>query len=102
MPRGNLECIEPRALSLSQLASLVNSLSYFEAFDLARKQRINLNLFVDHDANMFLKNIDVFIKRFQILSGCVFSLLNLMMKIVRLQCINLIILTQDPLLFLTK
>lgn len=63
MPRGNLECIEPRALSLAQLANMLNSQSYFEAFDLARKQRINLNLFVDHDANHFLKNIDLFVKQ---------------------------------------
>lgn len=63
MPRGNLECIEPRALSLYQLAILLNSQSYFEAFDLARKQRINLNLFVDHDVDLFLQNIDLFVKR---------------------------------------
>lgn len=63
MPRGNLECIEPRALSLCQLAILLNSQLYFEAFDLARKQRINLNLFVDHNADLFLQNIDLFVKR---------------------------------------
>ncbi|KAJ1530829.1 hypothetical protein ONE63_005675 [Megalurothrips usitatus] len=63
MPRGNLECVEPRALSLSQMATLMNSQSYYEAFDLARKQRINLNLFVDHDASFFLTNIDTFVRR---------------------------------------
>ena len=63
MPRGNLECIEPRALSLCQLSALLDSQMYFEAFDLARKQRINLNLFVDHDPNLFLQNIDVFVKQ---------------------------------------
>lgn len=63
MPRGNLECIEPRALTLSQMADLLNTQTYFEAFDLARKQRINLNLFVDHDPNLFLRNIELFVKR---------------------------------------
>lgn len=62
MPRGNLECIEPRALSLCQLSTLLDSRMYYEAFDLARKQRINLNLFVDHDPNLFLQNMDLFVK----------------------------------------
>lgn len=63
MPRGNLECIEPRALSLSQMALMLNSQAYFDAFDLARKQRINLNLFVDHDPNLFIRNINLFVER---------------------------------------
>ncbi|KAK3927591.1 Elongator complex protein 1 [Frankliniella fusca] len=63
MPRGNLECIEPRALSLSQMANLLNTQAYYEAFDLARKQRINLNLFVDHDPDLFFRNIELFVKR---------------------------------------
>ncbi|XP_012256785.2 putative elongator complex protein 1 [Athalia rosae] len=61
MPRGNLECIQPRALSLYVIGRYLNELNYYSAFDLMRKQRINLNLLVDHDPNLFISNADKFI-----------------------------------------
>ncbi|CAK1542238.1 unnamed protein product [Leptosia nina] len=61
MPRGNLEVIEPRPLSLKIVGEHLNSLKYLEAFDLMRKQRINLNLIYDHNPQRFITNIDKFL-----------------------------------------
>ncbi|XP_012270137.1 putative elongator complex protein 1 [Orussus abietinus] len=61
MPRGNLECIQPRALSLYIIGNHLDNLQYFAAFELIRKQRINLNLIVDHDPRLFLENATKFI-----------------------------------------
>ncbi|XP_045501016.1 putative elongator complex protein 1 [Colias croceus] len=61
MPRGNLEVIEPRPLSLKIVGEHLNSLKYYEAFDLMRKQRINLNLMYDHNPQLFIENLDKFL-----------------------------------------
>lgn len=62
MPRGNLECICPRFLSLKIISKLLDAQKYREAFDILRKERINLNLLVDHDPVKFMDNIALFIK----------------------------------------
>lgn len=61
MPRGNLETIQPRVLSLVIIGELLDAHQYGKAFDLLRKQRINLNLLVDHNPVDFLTHIDAFI-----------------------------------------
>lgn len=61
MPRGNLECIQPRALSLHIIGIYIDNLNYKAAFDLMRKQRINLNLLYDHNPNLFLENAIQFV-----------------------------------------
>lgn len=61
MPRGNLEAIQPRVLSLVIIGELLNAHAYNKAFDLLRKQRINLNLLVDHNPVDFLAHIPEFI-----------------------------------------
>lgn len=61
MPRGNLEAIQPRVLSLCIIGDLLDAGSYRKAFDLLRKQRINLNLLVDHNPTKFLENIKQFV-----------------------------------------
>lgn len=62
MPRGNLEAIQPRPLSLKIIGQYLDSCKYHEAFDLMRKQRINLNLLNDHDPAKFEKSIDIFLE----------------------------------------
>lgn len=62
MPRGNLECIEPRALSLHILKSHLDNCSYRTAFDIMKKQRINLNLIYDHDPKLFTDNAERFVE----------------------------------------
>lgn len=62
MPRGNIETIQPRPLSLKIIGEYIDLLKYNEAFDIMRKQRINLNLIYDHNPNKFINNIDIFLE----------------------------------------
>ncbi|CAK9811741.1 Elongator complex protein 1 [Anthophora plagiata] len=63
MPRGNLECIQPRALSLYIVGFYLDNCDYLSAFDLMRRQRINLNLIYDHDPAKFTKNASKFVEQ---------------------------------------
>lgn len=61
LPRGNIETIQPRALSLKLIGKFLDKCEYVKAFNLMRKQRINLNLLHDHDPEKFTHNIALFI-----------------------------------------
>ncbi|XP_063699383.1 LOW QUALITY PROTEIN: elongator complex protein 1 [Culicoides brevitarsis] len=61
LPRGNLETIHPRILSLCMIRALLDEKCYKKAFEIMRKERINLNLLVDHNPNAFLEQMDAFI-----------------------------------------
>ncbi|KAJ3297896.1 hypothetical protein HDU79_001653 [Rhizoclosmatium sp. JEL0117] len=63
MPRGNLETIYPRALVLSSIRSSLDKLNFSNAFILCRKHRINMNLLVDHNPELFMKNVDLFVSQ---------------------------------------
>ncbi|XP_031424858.1 elongator complex protein 1 isoform X2 [Clupea harengus] len=63
MPRGNLETIHHRALVLAQLRKWLDSLRFRDAFEVMRKQRINLNLLYDHNTKVFLENVELFLKQ---------------------------------------
>uniref|UniRef100_T1P7H5 Elongator complex protein 1 n=1 Tax=Musca domestica TaxID=7370 RepID=T1P7H5_MUSDO len=65
MPRGNLEAICPRVLSLELVGALLDSQRYCLAFDVLRKQRINLNIICDHNLCTFMDKIDVFLEEIQ-------------------------------------
>jgi len=54
MPRGNLEGISPRGLVLPYVMSKIQSGEIQEAFDIMRRQRVDLNLIVDLDPSNFL------------------------------------------------
>lgn len=62
MSRGNLECIQPRALSLHIIKRYLDKCDYLAAFGIMIKQRINLNLIYDHDPQLFLNNVKKFIE----------------------------------------
>ncbi|XP_039439416.1 elongator complex protein 1 [Culex pipiens pallens] len=62
LPRGNLEAITPRVLTLCLVAEHLDGLEYHKAFDILRKERINLNLMVDHNPGLFLENLDRFLE----------------------------------------
>ncbi|XP_012536297.1 putative elongator complex protein 1 [Monomorium pharaonis] len=62
MPRGNLECIQPRALSLNILKYHLDNCNYVIALDIMTKQRINLNLIYDHNPQLFLDNVNKFVE----------------------------------------
>ncbi|XP_065671082.1 putative elongator complex protein 1 isoform X2 [Hydra vulgaris] len=65
MPRGNLECIHPRALVICHLKKLLSNLEYAEAMNIMRKHRINLNLFYDHNPELFTSHIGKFISEME-------------------------------------
>ena len=50
MPRGNIEIVEPRALLFDKLGKVLESekIDWKLAFKMCRRQRVNLNLLVDH------------------------------------------------------
>lgn len=61
MPRGNLEAIEPRSLVLHTTRTLLDRCAYKEAFEVMRKQRINLNFIYDHNPSLFMNHISEFL-----------------------------------------
>lgn len=61
LPRGNLETVKPRTLSLTILSSLLDSCQYTKSYDILRRERINLNLIVDHNPEVFLNNMEEFL-----------------------------------------
>merc|ERR1712004_430227 len=63
MPRGNLEVVQPRAQAILMLADLLDQAKYAEAFLLARRQRMNLNLLVDHNLQAFTSNLPTFVEQ---------------------------------------
>jgi len=54
MPRGNLEGISPRGLVLPYVMSKIQNGEIHEAFDIMRRQRVDLNLIVDLNPSNFL------------------------------------------------
>ncbi|CAF4035756.1 unnamed protein product, partial [Rotaria magnacalcarata] len=66
MPRGNLETIYPRPLLLTYIsADLIDSetTNYKRAFELMRKNRLNLNFLYDYNPKQFFDNIPSFISK---------------------------------------
>ncbi|XP_067647290.1 elongator complex protein 1 [Eurosta solidaginis] len=63
MPRGNLEAISPRVLALEIMGELLDRFCYHEAFDMLRKQRINLNILCDHNMVRFVNNVHIFLRK---------------------------------------
>ncbi|KAG5673316.1 hypothetical protein PVAND_003376 [Polypedilum vanderplanki] len=63
LPRGNLETISPRILSLKIIKKHLNVSNYKLAFDLIRKERINLNLIIDVQPQKFLDDMKLFIQQ---------------------------------------
>ncbi|CAF4715292.1 unnamed protein product, partial [Rotaria sp. Silwood2] len=64
MPRGNLETIYPRPLLLTYICSeLIDSetINYKRAFELMRKNRLNLNFLYDYKPKQFYDYIPIFI-----------------------------------------
>lgn len=62
MPRGNIETINPRTLLIQRLKELLEEKSYGRAFQMMRKNRINLNLLVDHNLQSFIDNINFIVQ----------------------------------------
>lgn len=63
LPRGNLEVINPRILSMKIIKSHLLQKNFRLAFDLLRKERINLNLLLDLDPDELLQNLPTFVEQ---------------------------------------
>ena len=63
MPRGNLEVIHPRALVLHAVKKMLDQREYGQTYEILRRHRINLNIIVDHDPELFLSSISTFIQQ---------------------------------------
>lgn len=61
LPRGNLETIRPRPLTILSAVKLIQERNYLTAFDLLRKERINLNVICDLDPLKFINDLNEFI-----------------------------------------
>ena len=61
MPRGNLEIVSPKALVLPATACALRAKRYADAYALASKQRVDLNLIVDYGWPTFLSDADAFV-----------------------------------------
>ena len=58
MPRGNLEAVYPRALVLGNAMKQIlrKEVDFRAAFELLRRQKVDMNLLVDMDPELFLRN----------------------------------------------
>lgn len=63
MPRGNLEVIHPRALALHILKTMLDKCQYKRAMEILRRQRINLNLIIDHNPGLLKDNVALFLEQ---------------------------------------
>uniref|UniRef100_A0A1B6CIT4 Elongator complex protein 1 n=1 Tax=Clastoptera arizonana TaxID=38151 RepID=A0A1B6CIT4_9HEMI len=63
IPRGNLETIQPRGLILLTAAKMLDNCDYKPLAQLLRRQRIDLNLCVDHNPSLFLLSVTRFVQQ---------------------------------------
>ncbi|XP_037944663.1 putative elongator complex protein 1 [Teleopsis dalmanni] len=63
LPRGNIETVVPRILSLGIVSKTLNQLRYKNAMEIVRKERINLNIISDNNIELFLNNLELFLNQ---------------------------------------
>ncbi|KAJ3555021.1 hypothetical protein NM688_g2799 [Phlebia brevispora] len=63
MPRGNLETINPRPLVLEIVKEDIDKFNYGKAFLACRKHRIDLNIFLEHNRDVFMKHLSSFVEQ---------------------------------------
>ena len=62
MPRGNLEAVYPRALTLDSLNRALSQGRWREAYVTARVNRVDLNLLYDHDPQDWWEDAEAFVR----------------------------------------
>ncbi|EAL65378.1 elongation protein 1 [Dictyostelium discoideum AX4] len=65
MPRGNLEAISPRSLTLATIREMINNHQYLSAFLTMRRNRIDMNFIYDHNPTDFIRHIEEFVDQIQ-------------------------------------
>ncbi|CCH44803.1 Elongator complex protein [Wickerhamomyces ciferrii] len=64
-PRGNLETINPRIMVLQGVRKDIKNRNYKNAFITCRTHRIDLDLLHDYDPELFIQNIELFVKQIE-------------------------------------
>ena len=62
-PRGNLETVSPRALVLSSVRQSIEKKEFRAAFLTCRIHRIDMNILHNHEPELFMANISLFIRQ---------------------------------------
>jgi elongator complex protein 1 len=62
-PRGNLETISPRALVLASVRQSIGKKEFRAAFLTCRSHRIDMNILHNHQPELFMTNIPLFIQQ---------------------------------------
>jgi elongator complex protein 1 len=70
MPRGNLEGVHVRALTLASVTENLLAQQYGDAMEEAASQRVDLNVLVDFQWPKFIENVDEFVKQVKADSIC--------------------------------
>ncbi|KZZ93667.1 IKI3 family protein [Ascosphaera apis ARSEF 7405] len=65
MPRGNLENVYPRALTLAGIRGYIDNKNYLAAYLACRSQIVDMNILHDHHPEQFMSNIALFIDQVQ-------------------------------------
>ncbi|EGR32772.1 inhibitor of kappa light polypeptide gene enhancer in b- kinase complex-associated protein, putative [Ichthyophthirius multifiliis] len=65
LPRGNLETINCRVIFLRKVKELICLDKYYEAFELCKSNKLDLNLIFDINQNKFINNIQSILQSFQ-------------------------------------
>jgi elongator complex protein 1 len=64
-PRGNLETLNPRIMVLSGVRKDIKHKNYKSAFVTCRTHRIDLDILHDYDPELFLSNVELFVKQIE-------------------------------------
>ena len=63
MPRGNLETIYPRTLTLAGIRQNLDARNYAQAFFACRSHRVELDIIHNHNSDAFFQDVDVFVQQ---------------------------------------
>ncbi|KAI9454947.1 IkappaB kinase complex IKAP component [Russula earlei] len=63
MPRGNLETVNPRPMVMTTISADIDAGNYRKAFLACRKHRIDLNVIVDRNPDLFRERLSSFIEQ---------------------------------------
>ncbi|ODV95952.1 hypothetical protein PACTADRAFT_2255 [Pachysolen tannophilus NRRL Y-2460] len=64
-PRGNLESIYPRIMTLTGVRNDIKSKNYKKAFMTCRTHRIDLDILYDYDPQLFFSNLELFVNQIE-------------------------------------
>jgi elongator complex protein 1 len=62
-PRGNLETVNPRFLVMASVRQSIEKKEFRAAFFTCRTHRIDMNILHEHEPELFLSNIPLFIQQ---------------------------------------